>query len=160
MPHQLRLRSKDEYAFDTSAFLHVPKLPNQNLAWDTIEALVQADRLKTVIEVMDEIQRLDDAIYGRLRVYRDLLVYRDSLTLIPECRRIVNKYPKMCRPRAARNVADPWVIALAKTLGLVVVSGEETASEMGKKMPDVCKAENLKHYSLAQFLKAERTSNV
>jgi Domain of unknown function (DUF4411) len=156
MPHQLRLRSKDEYAIDSSAVLTIPRLSNPDSAWRIITELAQQDRLKTVMEVMEEVRRWDEEVYARLLPLRPVLVYRDALTLIPECRRIVNKYPKMSSPRCNRNIADPWLIALAKTLGLAVVSNEHNNPEIGRKIPDVCRVEKLKHYSLEDFLRAEK----
>jgi hypothetical protein len=58
------------------------------------------------------------------------------------------------------SLNDLTIIAMAKTLGLPVVSGEVTAqpSISKKRIPDICKLENVPHYTFNDFLEKEKIS--
>ena len=54
---------------------------------------------------------------------------------------------------------DISIIALSKTLSIPLVSMEKPVQESGAKkrrIPDICKAENVEHLTFNQFLRAEK----
>jgi hypothetical protein len=73
---------------------------------------------------------------------------------------ILSNFPKLIDPRAKRDQADPWIIALViekmeqdslfgQDSEYVIVSAESEKSE--SKIPAVCKHYNIRHFNLFQF---------
>jgi len=73
---------------------------------------------------------------------------------------ILANFPRLIDPRAKRDEADPWIIALViekmeeenlfgKDSDFVVVSAESEKSD--SKIPAVCKHFNVRHLNLFQF---------
>jgi len=58
------------------------------------------------------------------------------------------------------NLADLSIIALAKTLALPVISMEVDVqnSPTKRRIPNICKSENIKHLSFTEFLRKEKIS--
>ena len=55
------------------------------------------------------------------------------------------------------GLKDLTIIALAKTLGLPVVSMEKSVlpSDSKRRIPDICQAEEVAHYTFNEFLRLE-----
>ncbi len=154
MPRQLRFHRKNEYAIDTSALVRLEELKDAASIWPNVFALILDQRAKTVAFVMDELVRINANAANRLKQYRADFVYQEVGDLVSEASRLINRYPKMSRPRARRTVADPWVIALAQVEGMIVVTCE--LSNRATHIPDVCDKEGLKCIDLQNFVKAEK----
>jgi len=90
---------------------------------------------KTVRLVMDELKRNDPDAYARLAPLRRVMLVPDA-ELARAAGRITRQFPKMARPYSTREKADQWVVALAETIGLTVVTQEGNAPG---KIPAACK---------------------
>mgnify|MGYP001769577595 CR=1 FL=1 len=73
---------------------------------------------------------------------------------------ILSNFPKLIDPRAKRDQADPWIIALViekmeqenlfgQNSAYIIVSAESEKSE--SKIPAVCKHYQIRHFNLFQF---------
>lgn len=54
-----------------------------------------------------------------------------------------------------KNAADPFVIALAKTHGIAVITEEQEGSPGKPKIPDVCRAMGIAHLSVLELMRRE-----
>jgi hypothetical protein len=71
----------------------------------------------------------------------------------------ISEYTHMSSKKTI-SLNDMTIIAMAKTLGLPVVSGETSAepSLEKKRIPDICKLEDVPHYTFNDFLEKEGIS--
>ncbi len=145
-----------KYSFDTSAFVVpsrnwipmdlVPKL------WKMIDVLIQAGEIVASEEVYREIEQIDDTLLMWIKERREIFIDVDEeqQQYVDD---IVNRFPKWIDYNAQKNVADPFVIALAKQNNLVVVSYERGGNETKPKIPYVCNEFNIEHLSFEEFLR-------
>jgi hypothetical protein len=73
-----------------------------------------------------------------------------------EVKEILAKHPKLVMEKKQRYAADPFVIALAKLNGLVVVTDEKPTGTLNRpNIPDVCDAYGVIWIPLLQLIKRE-----
>ena len=140
------------YVIDASCLTHIDQQPNANLVWDTVIGLIEGGRLKTVQQVMAELQNVDPAAYARVKAYRPGLVIGMSVELFREAGRISETHTTMSRPWHRNDSADPWLVAAAKLEGHVVVTDELPRR---RRMPIVCDREGVVCMNLTNFIEAE-----
>lgn len=69
---------------------------------------------------------------------------------------ILHNYPRLLDTRKNRSGADPFVIALARVNGLIVVSQEPATNKPDKpNIPDVCKGLHVDCYTWLDLLDKE-----
>lgn len=124
----------------------VPKL------WKMIDVLIQAGEIVASEEVYREIEQIDDTLLMWIKERREIFIDVDEeqQQYVDD---IVNRFPKWIDYNAQKNVADPFVIALAKQNNLVVVSYERGGNETKPKIPYVCNEFNIEHLSFEEFLR-------
>lgn len=140
------------YVIDTSCLTHIDRQPNANAIWDTVIRLIEAGRLKTVQEVMGELKNVDATSHARLKDYRGQFVLGMSIELFVEAGRISHTYTRMSRPYHRNDSADPWLVAVAKLEGYVVVTDELPSKQ---RIPVVCGREGVECMNLVQFIESE-----
>lgn len=130
------------YSIDTSALLDAAvRWYPQNVfpsVWGFLDGMVDDGGLVAVEELLRELQRRDDAIHEwvKARKARMLVTLEDDIQLA--VMEVLSEFPKLVDQRPSKNLADPFVIALAKARGLVVVSGELGGTRERPKIPVVC----------------------
>ncbi len=126
----------------------------QDEIWALLERLVDAQRLKTVRLVVEEVRRNDDITFRRLVSVRQRIVVADA-ELTSSVGPIVQRFPRMSRPWSTRDKADPWLVALAQAQSLTVVT--EEADRPGK-IPHACRQLGVGCCTLAKMVAVERAT--
>jgi hypothetical protein len=144
-----------KYSLDTSAILdgwnryYPPKVfPT---VWERLEDLAAKRIIIATEEVMRELEKQDDEVYRWVKDQPNLVVPIDDQIQI-EVSFILNAYPRLVNTQRNRSQADPFVIALARLVDGVVVSGEGRRSLKNPKVPDVCDDMGIPHMRLVDLL--------
>jgi hypothetical protein len=75
----------------------------------------------------------------------------------PNARVLRLKYGRLVDSKKNRSGGDPWVIALARTRGLTVVTAEKAADNLTKpKIPDVCGALGIACIEVVDFFRQQK----
>ncbi|RLI48384.1 MAG: DUF4411 domain-containing protein [Candidatus Thorarchaeota archaeon] len=147
-----------KYSFDTSAFIqpfrdYYPPDVFPTL-WDLIGSLIERGDIIATKEVQFELQQKDDKLVTYVRRFPGLFVELSD-EVQREAHAIINHYPGWVDPYKHKNMADPFVIALARVHDLTVVSYEE--EKKGRvKIPRVCKDFGVRHFTFVDFLRDAR----
>jgi hypothetical protein len=154
------------YCIDTSSllewwFLRYPPSIFPSLR-DRIERLISSGRLVTSEFVVQELGVKRDELFDWANAQASFSV-PTTQDVANEMGSIVTSFPALVDPNAQRTQADPFVIALAKTRGLVVVTEETLAMakrrrrrQRGIYIPDVCAALNVPCITLLAMIQRER----
>ncbi len=145
-----------KYSFDTSGFL----APYRNLMppdlvpslWEKLDALVNAHEIVASKEVYLEISQKDDGLLDWVKERKEMFVEVDSEQIV-YLEEIMYDYPDWVDIDAQKNIADPYVIALAREYNLTVVSFEKGGSEINPSIPFVCRKYNVSHLGFFDFLR-------
>jgi hypothetical protein len=149
----------DAYAVDTSSWLNVDSLPNSEDAWVAIQRLIKDGRLFTCQQVLVELH--DDPIYlARIKPFERALLAgggrnNDPLYLL-QVGKITHDFPAMSKATSSKTPADPYIIALAKMEGYVVVADEGTR-RINRKIPGACQRLKIRCILISQMI--EEVSN-
>jgi hypothetical protein len=145
-----------KYSFDTSAFV----VPSRNWIpmdivpglWEMKDSLVQRGEIVASREVYLEISQIDNDLLQWIKERRQMFIDVDEeqQQYVTD---IVNRFPTWVDTDAQRNIADPYVIALAKQHNLVVVSHEGIGNENNPKIPYVCSQFEVEHLQYTDFLR-------
>jgi hypothetical protein len=149
---------RDGYVIDTSALIDLwyryPPTTFDSL-WVKIEGLVREGRLCCPGQVLAEIRRRDDELRDWLEKRKDRMVLREEASVFNQAHRIVANHKGLVDHLRSGPQADPFVIALAKSLGWAVVTSERTKGTGAVNIPSVCKAESVPCLDLVQFFAKE-----
>jgi len=102
--------------------------------------------------VLVELTKKDDDLHGWARGQTGLFVPVDE-PIQRAVDGIVNGHAGFVDPDSTRDVADPFVIALAEQRGCPVVTGERPGRVRKPKIPDVCRARGLRCMSLLEMFR-------
>ena len=110
--------------------------------WEILDNLAKKGLIFSPVEVKKEIEKIDDDL---LKWIKDKCFFKEqNESTQKELRKIMEKYPKLVDATKGRSIADPWVIAHAKSETAVVVTLEQKASKTDRiKIPDVCEKEKI-----------------
>jgi hypothetical protein len=106
-------------------------------------------------EVVRELEKKEDGIHKWIKLHGMMIVPIDGQIqkLVVE---IMSKYSRLVDSKKNRSVGDPWVIALAQSRGLAVVTGEKATGNVAKpKIPDVCKDLGLSCIEIIDFFRKQ-----
>ena len=146
------------FSFDSSAFIHAwhrayrPK--NFPSFWTNLEEEVEQGLIVASVEVLSELERKDDDIHKWCkRLAAKLTVEVDDVQQ-QHMQHIMGTYPRLVDTVKGKSGGDPFVIAVARCerSRIAVVSEEDFGKKDSPRIPDVCKAENIKCYKLADFI--------
>ena len=74
-----------------------------------------------------------------------------------EAANVLAQFPRLIGEKKLRTSADPFVIALARVEGLLIVTDEKpTGSQDRPNIPDVCRAMGMTSIGLLDVIKAEK----
>jgi Domain of unknown function (DUF4411) len=110
---------------------------------DRIEDLIAQGRLQSPKAVFDEIKAGDDCHLWAKTQTR--LFFEEPLSVQQIVRRLMATHHDPIKPRKGISGADPFVIAMAKNGGAnwKVVCDEHPGSQENRKIPFVCRSENV-----------------
>ncbi len=149
------------YSVDTSALIdglerYYP-LALFPALWVKVDELIDEGRLIISEEVWEECRKKDAATkdWCDNRNKSSIVVNTDA-KVATEVRSILQSFPKIVSAMKNRNRADPFVIAVAKVKGAVVITGEgDDGSEKRPKIPFICHSMNIKCYRFIDLVKLE-----
>jgi len=148
-----------QYSIDTNIFINswtrdyppdvVPAL------WDCFTDLIQSGRMHASDEVLSELKKKDDDVYAWCKERKNLWVPLDNAT-IQETQLILAEFPDFVKTGTGRNQADPFVIALARVNGYIVVTSEKGGSRRKPRIPFICTHFKVTCISLIEMAKLEK----
>lgn len=144
------------YSFDSSAFINpFRRYYPQDLFpkfWDAVAERIASGEIIASEVVRDEIDEKDDQLKTWVRGQSGLFMQVDEKQQ-DEVAKILGRFPNWVDIESSKNNADPFVIALAKANGLVVVSDEINGSEQNPKIPFVCRQVGVSHLRVIEFIR-------
>lgn len=106
--------------------------------WDRLDALAREGRALVTDEVFEEMARKEDGLFGWLSS-RPHMIMPHTEDIQDSVSEVLARYPLLIKATGVnRSGADPFVIALARCRGAVVISQEQNGSTSKPKIPDVC----------------------
>lgn len=160
------------YIIDTSSLMHVdgedssPKLrrfstEERDRFWRHFVARVDDGRIKTIREVFDEIERNDRRATQELapRLQKLLVPTTDDFNCVASLLKD-ERFRGLVRDDAVSEPADPWIICVARRLGLIVVTNEVRTADRKRpdgraRIPDVCGALGIDCIDVVEFARRE-----
>jgi hypothetical protein len=148
------------YSIDTSAFLdawsrHYP--PDVFPAiWNQMDdAAAKSGLLYAPDEVLIELGRKDDGAHDWMRARNGMVVGFDH-ELEVHLKEIMSRYPRLVDSKKGKSLGDPFVVALAKSRNLTVITGENANGNLtSPKIPDVCNDLKIKWIRIIDFFRKE-----
>jgi hypothetical protein len=123
--------------------------------WTELDASSKRGEILVIDEVLRELERKDDEIYKWVKQRGEMIVPIDQqiqATVV----RIMASHGRLVDSRKHRSVCDPWVIGLAQTRGLTVVTAEKATGSIARpKIPDVCLALGVPCIGLVEFFRQQ-----
>jgi hypothetical protein len=149
---------KARYCIDTSSILEAwarryPRDVFQGF-WDDFEELAASGHAIIAEEVFKELTKKDDGAAEWAASIPGFVVDFDQqqeTLLIP----IMGRFPKLAKEGSNRNRADPFVIALAQMLNIVVVTQEDPGTENKPKIPWVCDQLKVEWIDIIDLIRVE-----
>ncbi|NKL03116.1 DUF4411 family protein [Rhizobium leguminosarum bv. viciae] len=164
------------YCFDTSGISNpletMPEDIHKSL-WAHFSAFVLDNYIAVTQEIFDEMCHVTGDIGGLINQCKSTMVLElgqpdwdwqgyilHSKRMLTDHRTCISEYTGGSAKTICLN--DMTIIALAKTLGLPVVSMENPVKETGqtskRKIPNICLAEGVEHLTFSDFLRREKLS--
>ena len=147
------------YVLDTSALVGAwsRTYPRDVLPglWDNLDALARSGHLLMPEEVLTELKAQEDDLYEWVEARADCLVVPTTRALMIEAKAIVNDYPRLTMIGTGRNMADPFVIALAAVNACPVVTEERGGSLNSPRIPFICGARQVTCLAMLGVIRAE-----
>jgi hypothetical protein len=151
--------SKLEFLVDTSVLVNIrDEHKDSREIWLAITNAIVAGRVKTVRHVWDELDSRFPDIAKRLKAYKRQFVIPDGATysqgVVDEVRFLNQHHRTLWNPVGGRNPADPMLIAVAKDLGVIVVTDEKRSGPgFQRRIPHVCTQRNIGCTERLDFLR-------
>lgn len=123
--------------------------------WDNLDELAAAGRAVAPDEVYREVTKGSDHASEWTKAHREIFVPLDE-DLQAQVTLVLGQFPRMVKVNNRANTADPFIVALARLRGLVVVTMEHPGSAEGPKIPFVCKQLGIRCMNLLEMMRAER----
>jgi hypothetical protein len=149
------------YCIDISAFIdlwrgYYPSDVFESL-WKNLENLISAGFLFSPKEVLEELKKRDDELLKWAKKHKKIFINLDQQQL-KYVKDIETRFPTFIDPNKSTPEADPFVIALAISQDLIVITSEKKASPGASrpKIPDVCSYYNLPCISLLEFFREQK----
>jgi len=146
------------YCIDTSALIDLwrRKYPPDvfRSLWGNFENLINQSLVIAPKEVLRELEKRDDELLKWAKLHH--LIFRDfDANQERELRLVEAKFPEMVDYLSDSPQADPFIVALAKSIGWQVVSSESPGIN---KIPTVCAALGIKCIQLLEFFREQNWS--
>lgn len=117
--------------------------------------MITTGNIRCIDEVLNELAKREDAVHGWAKSQPDLFLPLAS-DVQRAAREVLQAHPKLVGTGGGRNSADPFVIALARAHGGVVVTEETQSGNINKpRIPDVCNAMGVPWLNLVRFVQQQ-----
>ena len=142
--------------YQSAGIAYTPR--ERELIWPRLIARIEDGRLKTVTQVMNELQRNDRYAYERLSPLRKHFVLSTE-GMMNGVVALLSRFPDLVRADALTESADPWIIQAGVVHSLTIVSNEFANHERKKpgrvRIPDVCDELKKPCIKLDEFIRRE-----
>jgi hypothetical protein len=147
------------YSFDTSSLLNGRRdlLPPDTFVtlWMNIESMIATEEIRCVDEVLNELAKREDVVHEWAKSQSELFLPLTA-DVQQAAREVLQAHPKLVGAGGGRNTADPFVIALARVHGGVVITEETLSGNINKpRIPDVCNAMGVPWLNLVRFVQQQ-----
>jgi len=149
------------YCWDTSAWIHswVRTSPPDIFVtlWERVDVAIASGEIRCPEEVYVELERQEgDTLLTWVRDRRDPLIAPLTEDVQAHVSTIGAQFPAFVAGDSDRNFADPWVIALAMSAGLTVVTQERRpGSPDSPTIPRVCEYFGVAYVNTFEFMRQE-----
>ena len=149
------------YCFDTSAFIHaaVRAYPFKNVPsfWIKLRLLIDEGRLVCPRAVIKEIEQKDDDLHTWIKKCpSEMLIEHDAGIQAVVAEIMAHEHmSKLVNIEKDRSTADPFVIGLARSRGLILVTQEDRGKGKAPKIPNVADEMGLQHIKLVELIVRE-----
>jgi hypothetical protein len=146
------------YSIDSSSLIQCRRIYPIDVfprLWQALDALVAAATLVAHEEVWQEIHGGTDPLTLWATPRKAGLCIRADAGQIAVVQQIAARFPLANYVTTTEHRADPWVVALAVTRSLCVVSEEGGTSQVFPKVPQMCGAFGVKHLRILDVMRAE-----
>ncbi|NQV82098.1 MAG: DUF4411 family protein [Alphaproteobacteria bacterium] len=144
------------YSVDTSSLVAAwaERYPIDNFPtfWQKFEEAAEAGLVVASMEVFHELEKRADDCHEWFKDRPEMFVEIDD-EVQSAVAGLMGKYPKLVDTRRGKSGADPFVIALASTSSLGVVTEERGGTLQRPKIPFVCASEGVDCVNLLDFIK-------
>jgi Domain of unknown function (DUF4411) len=125
--------------------------------WTTLSSLIDEKVVFSCEEVYLEIKEQQDDLFKWVDAHKRAFLQPDE-NVSSEMLKVMAKFPNLAAKGAALNRADPWVVALARVNGAIVVTDEQPAEKQKPtkppKLPNVCEGLDIRWMRPIDFLAA------
>lgn len=159
-----------KYCFDTSGFTNPLQTMPEDIyvsMWMRIQEFILSEQIAVTTEIYDEMKLIDGVFGNCIKNNKELMMLEvgigdwnwnsyiaNSSAIIQNHHKYISEYTGGSPKTICLN--DISIIALAKTLKCPVVSMEAFInSDTKRRIPNVCKIENVDHLSFNDFLRRE-----
>ncbi len=151
-------KTKDVYVIDTCSLIAMIEIYPQDVfpgVWEKIDELIDECKIISVDDVYIELSSKDDDIYkwagNRKHIFKEL---GDEIQ--GSATKILDTHANLIDPRIKKSSADPFLIAVARVHGGIVVTEENySGSDHKSKIPDVCRYYKIDCIDLLKMLRRE-----
>jgi hypothetical protein len=146
------------YCFDTSAFVdaYTRRLQPQvfKTFWTKLDELIDAGRIVAPKQVLEELEVIHDDLFQWAKARGRIFVQQDTYQHV-EVKNIAIRFAALSTQDPRKNYADPFVVALARVRGCIVVAQELRGSEQDPKIPYICAHYRMPCITLFDMMVAE-----
>lgn len=123
--------------------------------WSDMHTAAQRGDILVIEEVVRELERKDDDVYRWVKKHESMIVSID-IEIQRHVVEIMSFYSRLVDSKKNRSGGDPWVIALARSRGLTVVTAEKATGGLTKpRIPDVCKDLGIEAIGVIDFFRKQ-----
>ena len=147
------------YSFDTSAFINgrrdlLRPTVFQTL-WKRIEEEIAAGSIQCPDVVREEISRREDEVHAWVKSQPGLFVPLEE-DIQRATKHVLAAAPRLVGKGGRRNMADPFVVALAMARDGVVVTEESRSGNIERpRIPDACEAMGIRWLPLMSYVEEQ-----
>lgn len=124
--------------------------------WEKLDSLIVNGRMISIDEVKLELKRGGDELYDWVNARNNMFVSPTD-GIQENVGRIVNRFQDFVPERVPDGIwADPYVIALAQSNNLTVVTGEKRVQSGRPRIPNICDALGVNCISLLDLIRQEK----
>ena len=163
-----------KYCIDTSGLSHpyetIPEDIHPSL-WNKVKGFIADGHAAMTKEIFNESSHIDGGLGDFIKAHEELVLYEvnadhwnwkayidHNVRMQDEHKQWISEYTTGSPKTICLN--DVTIIALAKTLGLPVVSMEimvkEDPGTKKRRIPNICAAEGVKHLTFNEFCRLEK----
>jgi len=129
------------------------------IVWDSIDDLINSGKLIACEDVLAELKTGGDDLYDWIRDRKDKMIVPLDANIQGAVTNVLAVHPDWVPPDRSRNMADPFVVAVAMVYGCTVVSGEvwtNSPKPENIRLPNVCSGFSIKHITFLDLMREQR----